>query len=388
MAGTHLRCTCTRASAGTLRGSGHRKATLKTTLVPVRLERTREVLRELLHSLKEALPIVAGVAGPIFVASFALLAWAGVPPMKAVTLPWRSGLALWTAQAVLAAWPLWALRRRLLPEAWCVQLRCLPLTARALWWSDVAVSAAMLAPLALLYAFSVAVFAFQRPAWWLQALPQALLSLLASWIASCLLGAAALAWQRRGVSVRAYRALRAQAPEVLLASRPGQFMALLWWPAWRGALTPGARSVIAGVAVAIALAAAWTQGPWPVMPGAAWALMFSALAIALTERLQRAMETHLAALTPWLVSLPSATTWRWRARLLICAPMLLAGLVAVLLVLASRPWRGPPLAAFAVLCVATPVALTSVPSSNREAHVGLWAVCAGLLTALGSELWN
>jgi len=215
-----------------------------------------------------------------------------------------------------------------------------------------------------------------------------LLSLLASWIASCLLGAAALAWQRRGVSVRAYRALRAQAPEVLLASRPGQFMALLWWPAWRGALTPGARSVIAGVAVAIALAAGWTQGPWPVMPGAAWALMFSALAIALTERLQRAMETHLAALTPWLVSLPSATTWRWRARLLICAPMLLAGLVAVLLVLASRPWRGPPLAAFAVLCVATPVALTSVPSSNREAHVGLWAVCAGLLTALGSELWN
>ena len=369
-------------------GPFRRNPTLKTTLVPVRLERTREVLRELLHSLKEALPIVAGVAGPIFVASFALLAWAGVPPMKAVTLPWRSGLALWTAQAVLAAWPLWALRRRLLPEAWCVQLRCLPLTARALWWSDVAVSATMLAPLALLYVFSVAVFAFQRPAWWLQALPQALLSLLASWIASCLLGGAALAWQRRGVSVRAHRAMRAQAPEILLASRPGQFMALLWWPAWRGALTPGARSVIVGVAVAIALAAGWTQGTWPGVPGAAWALMFSALAIALTERLQRAMETHLAAPTPWLVSLPAATAWRWRARLLICAPMLLAGLVAVLLVLASRPWRGLPLAAFAVLLAATPVALTSVPSSNREAHVGLWAVCAGLLTALGSELWN
>ena len=369
-------------------GLFRRNPTLKTTLVSVRLERTREVLRELLRSLKEALPIVAGVAGPIFVASFALLAWAGVPPMKAVTLPWRSGLALWTAQAVLAAWPLWALRRRLLPEAWCVQLRCLPLTARALWWSDVAVSATMLAPLALLYVFSVAVFAFQRPAWWLQALPQALLSLLASWVASCLLGGAALAWQRRGVSVRAHRAMRAQAPEILLASRPEQFAALLWWPAWRGALTPGARSVIAGVAVAIALAAGWTQGLWPVVPGAAWALMFSALAIALTERLQRAMETHLAALTPWLVSLPAAAAWRWRARLSICAPMLLAGLVTVLLVLASRPWRGPPLAAFAVLCAATPVALTSVPSSNREAHVGLWAVCAGLLTALGSELWN
>ena len=166
---------------------------LKATLIPVRLERTREVLRELLRSVKQALPILAGIAGPIFVASFALLAWAGVPPMKAVTLPWRDGLAVWAAQAVLAAWPLWALRRRLLPPAWCVHLRCLPLKPRALWWSDVAVSAVVLAPLAGLYAFSVVMFALHRPAWWLRALPFALWSLAASWLASCLLGAAALA---------------------------------------------------------------------------------------------------------------------------------------------------------------------------------------------------
>lgn len=182
--------------------------------------------------------------------------------------------------------------------------------------------------------------------------------------------------------------MRAQAPEILLASRPGQFAALLWWPAWRGALTPGAGSVIAGLGVAIALALVWARGLWPVVPGAAWALMFSALAIALTERLQRAMESHLAALTPWLVSLPASASWRWRARLSICAPMLLAGAAAVLMVLASRPWRGLPLAAFAFLFAASPFAMTSVPSSNREAHVGLWAICTGLLTALGSELWN
>jgi hypothetical protein len=362
--------------------------TLNTTLVSVRLERTREVLHELLRSLKEALPIVAGVAGPIFVASFALLAWAGVPPMKAVTLPWRSGLALWVAQALLAAWPVWALRRRLLPEAWCVQLRCLPLLARALWGSDLAVSAAVLAPLALLYAVSVTVFAFHRPRWWVDALPFALVSLLASWMVSCLLGAAALAWQRRGVAARAWRASVAQAPETLLARRPGPFAALLWWPAWRGALVPGARSVIAGVAMATALAAAWTQGTWPVVPGAAWALLVSALAIALTERVQRAMEPHLEALAPWLASLPTRAAWRWRARLLTCAPMWLAGVAVVLLVLAARPWRGPPLVAFALLFAATPVALTSVPAANREAHVGLWAICTGLLTALGSELWN
>ena len=357
---------------------------LKTTLIPVRLERTREVLRELLRSLRQALPIVAGVAGP----SFALLAWAGVPPMKAVTLPWRSGVALWLAQAVVAAWPLWALRARLLPDAWCVQLRCLPLAARALWWSDVAVSAVVLAPLAALYALSVAVFALHRPPWWLQAMPWALVSLAGSWIASCLLGAAALAWQRRSVVVRARRASRPPAAESLLAARPQAFAALLWWPAWRGALTPGARGLIAGVAAAIALALAWTQGWWPLVPGAAWALTFSMLAIALTERLQRTMESHLAALAPWLASLPVSGGWRWRARLAICAPMLVAGGAAVALVMLSRPWRAGPLMAFAFGWLVTPVAMTSVPSANREAHVALWAICTGLLTAFGSELWN
>jgi hypothetical protein len=38
--------------------------------------------------------------------------------------------------------------------------------------------------------------------------------------------------------------------------------------------------------------------------------------------------------------------------------------------------------------VATPAALTALPASRREAHVGLWALCTGLMTALGSELWN
>ena len=346
------------------------------------------MLVELLRTLRNALPIVVGVAGQIVIAGIALLAMAGVPPMKAVTLPWRSGLALWGVQAVLAAWPLWALRRRLLPESWCVQLRCLPLTARALWVSDLAVSAAVLAPLAVFYAFSVVVLAFLRTAWWLHALPMPLLSLLGSWTASCVLGAAALAWQRRGVAVRAHRVARARVPEHLLATRPGLFSALLWWPAWRDAWTPGMRSVGAGVALAVGLAAAWTHGAWPVVPGAAWAAMFSMLSIGLTERLQRAVESHLAGFAPWAAALPLPAAWRWWARVLIGAPMIVAGAVAVLLVVASRPWRAGPLAGFAAGMVLTPLLMTAVPSSNRERHVLLWAVCTGWLIAFGSELWN
>jgi hypothetical protein len=361
---------------------------LKTTLQAVRLERTREVLHELLRSVRQALPILVGVAGPIAIASLALLAWAGVPPMKAATLPWRSGVPLWLAQAVLAAWPVWALRRRLLPDAWCVQLRCLPFEAGAPWRADVVVSAAVLAPLAVLYALSVIVFAVQRPAWWLRHWPIELLALAGSWAASCLLGAAALAWQRRGVATRAVRAMQAQAPEQLLAQRMALFRAALWSPWWRGTLTPGGGSVVAGMASAVALALAWTSGAWPAIPGAAWALMFSVWLVGLTERVQRAMELHLAGVDAWLAVLPLTGSWRWRSRVLVCVPMVAAGLVAVAAVVAWRPWRAGPLAGFAAGLVAAPAALSAVPSANREAHVGLWAVCVGLLTALGSELWN
>lgn len=359
---------------------------MKTSLVAVRLERTRDVLRELWRSLKQAMPIVIGVAGPIFIASLALLAWAGVLPMRAVALPWRQGLPLWLAQDVLAAWPLWALRRRLLPEAWCVQLRCLPIPAGALWRSDLAVSAAILAPLGGLYAVSIGVFVLHAPAWWLKVWPQALASLAASWAVSCLLGAAALAWQRRGPAPRARR--RPAAAGLPLAPRSGLDAALLWSPWWRAAMTPGGPAMAAGVVVALGLAWAWMSGAWPQVPGAAWAILFCGLLVALTERAQRSMEGHLDRLGPWLATLPSQTAWRAWARLIVCAPMVAAGGAAVVAAMSVRPWRAWPLACFAIGMIATPVAMTAVPSSNREAHVGLWAVCVGLLTALGSELWN
>jgi len=346
------------------------------------------VLRELWRSVTRALPIVVGVAGPIFVASLALLAWAGVLPMRAVALPWREGVPLWTAQSVLAAWPLWALRRRLLPEDWCVQLRCLPLGAGALWRSDFAVSAAILAPLGALYGVSVGAFVLHRPPWWIAAWPQAVLALAASWGVSCALGACALAWQRRGTLVHPPRTAHALPPQALLARHPGPVASLLWTPWWRGATAPGGWAVVGGLACALGLALAWVGGVAPVVPGAAWALMFCALLIALTERLQRATEAQLARLGPWLAALPSEIGWARRARVLVCLPMVVVGLAAVGLAVVERPWRAGPLAAFALGLVGTPAALTSVPASNREAHVALWAVCAGLLTAFGSELWD
>ena len=217
--------------------------TLKTTLIPVRLERTREVLRELLRSVRQRAAHPGRRRGADRRRE---LRAAGVG-RRAADEGGDAAVARrgWRCGSRRRCWPrgrCGRCARRLLPDAWCVQLRCLPLTARALWASDAGrqrrgAGAAGRGSTRCRWACSRSIV----PPGGLQAMPGALVSLAASWVASCVLGAAALAWQRRGVGVRASRAMRARAPEALLAARPGQFAALLWWPAWRGALTPGAR---------------------------------------------------------------------------------------------------------------------------------------------------
>jgi hypothetical protein len=336
------------------------------TLTAIRLERTRDVLREIARSMSRAMPIAIGIAGPLVIAVFGLLAWAGAPVMHAPTIGAPAGPAIWCGQTLLAAWPLWALRARLLPAAWCVQLRSLPVASRTMLASDLAVAAAVLLPFAVAYVVSAVIFTFTATAWWRAGWPLALASAVASWAGSCALGAAALAWQRRTVERGHPARLRPAAaassvdrrggasgamPAVAVPeAMPGASIldALLWRPSWRGAMTPGGPTLIAGGGAAIALAIGWTRGLAPVVPGAAWAFLFSALAIALTERAQRAMERHVAALEPMLVTWPVGTAWRWQARVLPVLPAIAALCVLAGLVALSRPWRALPLAAFVV----------------------------------------
>ncbi len=363
-----------------------------TSLAAIRLERTRDVIREMARSLSRALPIVVGVMGPLVIAAFALLAWAALPVMRAPALPPASGLAVWLLQTIVVAWPLWALRGRLLPPAWCVQLRCLPICAGAMWRSDAEVAAVVLAPIALAYVVSAVFFTVTHAAWWLATWPVAAMSTLASWLASCALGAAALAWQRRTVE-RGHPGRVRPAPVAAVPGAIGPgfaptslFRALLWQPSWRGAMTPGGPALLAGLAVAILLAVAWMRQLAPVVPGAAWAFAFSALLLTLTERSQRALEANLDALAPALLSWPVAPAWRWQSRLLPVLPMLAGLAVAVVLGIARTGWRGGALGGFAVVTLAVHGWLVHVPASRREAHVCLWALGAGLATAFGSEV--
>jgi hypothetical protein len=366
---------------------------MKTTLTAIRLERTRDVVREIARSMSRALPIAFGVAGPLVLAVFAMLAWSGLPVMKAPTMRAGSGAVVWAAQTLVVAWPLWALRRRLLPPAWCVQLRCLPIGSRAMWVSDLEVAAVVLAPIALAYLTSAVFFSWKRAEWWLASWPVASASAVLSWAGSCVLGALALSWQRRSVE----RGHPAHAARATPGARRGDtafprlalFPALLWSPSWRGAMAPGGASLLVGAAVAIAAAVAWVRGTWPVVPGAAWAFAFSALLVALTERAQRAVEGVVDAMSLSLRAWPVVVPWRLQARMLPVLPMIaaLATLVALVLGASSQAWRAVPLAGFVVTTLATHLVMVHVPASNREAHVSLWALGTGLATAFGSELW-
>lgn len=366
-------------------------ATPAPTLIDIRLGRTRDVLRELARSLSRALPIAIGIAGPIAIATFAMVAWAGLPVMKAPTMQGPWGAVTWVTQTTLAAWPIWALRRRLLPAAWCVQLRCLPIEERHLKKSDLAVTATILAPLAAAYAFSAGFFTVRHAGWWMQSWPVAAPSAIASWATSCALGAAILAHRRRTIE-RGHPAT-AHATHVRddgRFPRASFFRAILWTPSWRGALSPGGPTMLLGAVLAMALAQAWVRRAVPAVPGAAWAFAFSALLLALTERAQRAIEGVLAGLHDAMTSWPLDRRVRLLAKLLPMGPMLAALPVLVGTVLgmtSGEPWRAIPLAGFALVTLASHAALVSVPSEQRETHVGLWAVGAGLATAFGSEFW-
>ena len=107
-------------------------------------------------------------------------------------------------------------------------------------------------------------------------MPLAVVSLAASWIASCAARwrGARLAAARRDARARRARA-RAGARD-LLASRPGPVRGVALVAGVARCADAGRRLGDRRPRVAIALALAWARGLWPVVPGAAWALMFSA----------------------------------------------------------------------------------------------------------------
>jgi hypothetical protein len=101
--------------------------TMTPTLHPytrLRVNLARHALAQFAASMRSSLEILVPVAG---VGLAGLLACVALPGMYAATLAWPAAGALVLAQALLAAAPVWLLRRRLLPPDVALWLPALPI---------------------------------------------------------------------------------------------------------------------------------------------------------------------------------------------------------------------------------------------------------------------
>ena len=356
-----------------------------------RIRLTLHTLAQLSARLRSSGEIVVLALGP---ALLGLLAVAALPPMYFSSYPPAPALGLLVVHALAMSLPVALLRPRILPAAVQAWLAPLPVPPALLLRASLLVSGLLVAPLALAYAASLAIWLLQhaRPAWLLplRAAAGTLLSFLLTWACACgLLVQGAL---RPPASPRASSSASAAASGARYAARPRPgwwflWRHLFWLPLWRQGSLAGLRqaALLAGTVLASAL---WMAGP-ALLPRAAGALMASVLLVLFVHEADDALRSQLARLHRAVAGLPlMAGTLGWRAR-----ATLLAALAAVLLALtagglAAGAWTHT--AGYAWLALAWIMAplLVCTPPFTPRGRTALVALCMLVLCATGSRIWN
>lgn len=397
---------------------------------PYLLFRTRLAHHALLHvaaTLKSSAEIVLLAFGPVLLGLFACIA---LPGLIAPTLPWPQALALVAAQVGVAALPALLLRKRLHPADVLQWTRPLPIAPRWRWSADAAVAAMLMAPLALVYAISTAIWLYQWPDWLRpvagRSVGLTLLSLLLAW------GASTLALARRAHLPAAARPRRrAKAAAVYLPRTPTPRLLhlwhhLFWLPYWRADNVVGMQQTLLLLG-ALASVAAWRWHPAPVPP-ALWGGLASLLLMVLTDRGDQAVREQVALLRPVMAAWPLRTG---RLYLLAAAfgllpgAAVLAAFAALMLGMAgidSHVARGaaaqiggtgsfghighlggvaadtaavigPAFSTRAAVvwlgaAALAQIAIVAPRNAGARGRVGIVIGATLLLTAIGSELWN
>ena len=367
-----------------------------------RIRLARHALIHFAASLGSSLKILLGLAGPAVVGVVAMLA---LPCLYAATLAWPAACGVVLAQALLMAAPVWLLRRRLLPADVALWLPALPLARTLRWRADIAVAGLLMAPLALAYAISIALWLHQAPDWLRPAAPQGiaatLLSLLLSWACSsailarrvhapaparCKPGAANNQGNSRSDTPYAVRRWRPRA--LLLCQR------LFWLPFWRRDSAIGLQQSLLWLGAAGA-ALLWLWRP-PGVPAPVFGLAASVLLFLLTDRGDKAVREQIALLRPVIAAWPLAgRRLEWGARLF----SLLPALSVLLLFGAGLGYLGNSggmagaysrtvAALYIGLGGAAHGLIIALPGLSDEARTSLICLSVLLLSAIGSELWN
>ncbi|WP_323142568.1 hypothetical protein [Massilia phyllosphaerae] len=352
-----------------------------------RIRLTLQTLAQLTARLRSSGEIVVLALGQ---ALLGLLAVAALPPMYFTSYPPATALGLLVLHALAMSLPVALLRPRILPAAVQAWLAPLPVPPTLLLRASLLVSGLLLAPLALAYAASLAIWLLQhaRPAWLLplRAVAGTLLSFLLTWACACgLLVHGAL---RPPAPPRASSS--ASAARYAARPRPGwRFLwhHLFWLPLWRQGSLAGLRqaALLGGTVLAAAL---WMAGP-ALLPRPAGAIMASVLLVLLVHEADDALRSQLARLHAATAGLPlMAGTLGWRARVTLLATLAPPLLALTAGGLAAGAWTHT--AGYAWLALAWMVAplLVCTPPFTPRGRMALVAFFMLVLCATGSRIWN
>lgn len=352
-----------------------------------RIKLTLRALAQLFARLRSAGEILALALGP---ALLGLLAVAALPPMYFACLPSPLGPGLLLVHAMAMSLPVALLRPRILPSGVQAWLLPLPVAPALLLRASLLVSGMLLAPLALAYASSLALWLLQhrRPGWLLpwRAAGGTLLSLLLTWACACRL------LVRGALSPPASPARAADAGAAVYKARPRDgwrflWRHLFWLPLWRNGSLAGPRQALL-LGGALFAAALWMAGP-AVLPRAAGAILTSVLLVLFVHDADDALRTQLARLrsaAAGLPLMPGALGWRARASLL--AGLAVPPLVFTAAGLAAGAWTHTAGRAWLGLAWIVAPLLVCTPPFTPRGRMALVALFMLVLCATGSQIWN
>jgi hypothetical protein len=351
--------------------------------ITFRIHLARHGLRQFVASLKGSATILLLAGGHVLVG---LLALSAFPSMYAASLAPLSFVGLLLAHALTMSLPVVLLRQRILPADVVRWLHRMPVAPRVALRADAAVVAALIWPLALLYAVSAAVLVYHGGTWLRPV--AALLATAGSLLLTFIFSVAVLTLRvrrRPGAGQARYTAPGAY------TARGGPLLPLLWhrlfWlPFWRADSAVGRQQSLL-LAAAIGSAVPWMQAPAGMARGVL-ALATCTLMVLLTDRGDKAVREHTARLRPIMAAWPLAprALFGW-ARALAAAPALLVMLALVAGGAHHGLWQHTAGQVFLALGCAAPLVLVATPVANEGFRVGLVAVEIMLLTAVGSEIW-
>jgi hypothetical protein len=376
--------------------------TLPTSYLSFRRRMARAALVQFVASVARSLELVLLACAPVVLGLVACIA---LPSLLAPTLPWFEAIGLVAAQTLLVAAPVWLLRQRLHPADVVRWSRTLPVAPHQQWRAEAAVAGLVVAPLALAYALSCAIWLYQWPDWLRPVAPWSLgatvASLLLGWALATVLLMRRVQPRRPAAPRRSVHSADAapvaahyRAPSRVLPSALYYWRQLFWLPCWRGDSVVGIQqtALLTGTLLSIVL---WLWQPplIALVPPALWGASTALMLILLTDRGDKAVAEQIARLRPAVATWPLSLERLFRSAIVLT---LLPGLLAMACFAALvfgvdvghagiRPtvamvWLGG--AGVAQLAI---VGLRRLTVRGR---VGLVMGAIVILTAIGSELWN